>query len=71
MAKTIIIIGVLIVVIGVVLYFFPKAFSWFGNLPGDFKSEGENFGFYFPLTSMIVVSIILNVLIRLFRYFNG
>ncbi len=68
MAKSIIIIGLLIVLVGVLLYFFPNAFKWFGNLPGDFKSEGENVRFYFPLTSMIVVSVVLSILFRLFRH---
>jgi Protein of unknown function (DUF2905) len=59
------------VLVGIVLYFFPNAFKWFGNLPGDFKFEGENSSFYFPLTSMIVVSVVLNILFRLVNYWKG
>ncbi len=68
MSKTIIAIGLLIVLIGAILHFFPNAFSWFGNLPGDIKREGENSRFYFPITSMILISIALNILFRIFNY---
>jgi di/tricarboxylate transporter len=44
--------------------------SWFGNLPGDIRSEGERGRFFFPITSSILISvvasIILNVVARLF-----
>jgi len=70
MAKYIMLIGGLILIIGAILYFFPNAFSWFGNLPGDFKREGDNSSFYFPFTSMIIVSIVFNILLRIFRQFS-
>jgi len=45
-------------------------FGWFGNLPGDIRSEGSKGSFIFPITSSIVVSIVatvlLNIVIRLF-----
>lgn len=46
-------------------------FSWFGHLPGDVRSQGERGGFFFPITSSLLISVVLtvvvNVLIRLFR----
>jgi len=46
-------------------------FSWFGNLPGDIRTEGERGSFFFPITSSIVISIaatvILNIAARLFN----
>lgn len=46
-------------------------FSWFGQLPGDIRSDGESTTVFIPVTSMIVVSVIatilLNVFGRLFR----
>jgi len=39
----------------------------FGRLPGDFGVERENFSFYFPLATSLVVSIVISVLIWLFR----
>jgi len=68
MGKVIISIGFIIVVIGLIYHFFPTALSWFGNLPGDIKIEKENTSFYFPVVSMIVVSVIFNILWRLYRY---
>jgi hypothetical protein len=44
-------------------------FSWFGNLPGDIRTEGERGSFFFPITSSIVISVaatlIINVVARL------
>ena len=60
-------VGIGIVVVGVMVKF--GWFSWFGHLPGDIRAEGERGGFYFPLTSSIVVSLVatllLNVVARL------
>lgn len=62
-------IGLAIVVVGVLVRF--GWFSWFGHLPGDIRSEGDRGGFFFPVTSSIVVSvaatILLNLALRLFR----
>jgi hypothetical protein len=38
----------------------------FGRLPGDIAIEGERGGFYFPIVTMIVVSVVLTVLLNLF-----
>lgn len=67
-AKLIITIGLGVVLIGMVLMFFPNAFKWFGNLPGDFKSKGDNVSFFFPLTSMILISIVFNLVLRLIKH---
>jgi hypothetical protein len=56
--------GVGLVVVGVIVRFLPGAFSWFGNLPGDIRIEGENSRVYIPVTSMIVVSVVLTILAR-------
>lgn len=64
-------IGATLLVIGVALRYFPGLFSWFGNLPGDIRRETENATVFIPITSMLVVSvvltIVLNVVGRLFR----
>ncbi len=67
MAKYVIIIGLLISLAGLVLYFFPGAFKWIGNLPGDIRIQKENFSFYFPITTMIIISILLSLILRFFR----
>lgn len=66
-AKWVIAAGILIAVIGVVGYYFGGVFSWFGRLPGDIRVEKENFSFYFPLTSMILISLLLSLIIRWLR----
>jgi len=67
MGKYLIYIGIAIVFLGIILYYFPNAFKWFGKLPGDIRIEGENSKFYFPITTMILISVLLNVILRIFR----
>jgi len=67
--KYIIIAGILIVAIGVIYYFFGNAFRWIGRLPGDIRIEGKNTRVYFPIVTMIVVSIILTIVVNLIKKF--
>ncbi|MEM1176240.1 MAG: DUF2905 domain-containing protein [Pseudomonadota bacterium] len=65
MQKTLVVLGILIVLTGL-------AWPWlsklpFGRLPGDFVIRGENSTVYFPLATMIVVSLVLSLIVRLFR----
>lgn len=70
--KSIILIGLLLVVVGMIIYFFGDKFNWLGRLPGDIRVEGKDGGrFYFPIVTCIVVSIILNLVIVLIRRFFG
>jgi hypothetical protein len=63
--------GVILIVLGGLFWLGGKIGLPLGRLPGDIRIEGENGSFYFPLASSIVVSliltIVLNVIIRLFR----
>ena len=54
-------IGAGLVVVGALVRYAPGLFGWFGNLPGDIDIEGENSRVVIPITSMIVVSLILTV----------
>ena len=67
--NVLIVVGLVIVSVGVLVRF--GLFSWFGHLPGDIRAEGDRSGFYFPITSSIVVSVVatlvLNLALRLFR----
>ncbi|WP_353717536.1 DUF2905 domain-containing protein [Dyadobacter sp. 676] len=67
--KYLIIIGLLVVLVGVVVYFLSDKLHWLGRLPGDIRVEKENFRFYFPVTTMLLLSGLLNLLIWLFRKF--
>lgn len=66
MSKIFILLGIALFLIGVVLYFFPNIFSWFGRLPGDIRAEGRSGTFFFPIVSSIVISIVLTVVVNLF-----
>ena len=64
--KTLIIIGIILVAVG--LIFSAKGqIPWLGKLPGDIHVKRENFQFYFPIVTSILLSILLTVLINLFR----
>jgi len=64
--KLLIIIGVLLVVLGLAFSYAPGLFGWFGHLPGDIRREGEHGTVFIPITSMIVISIVVSILINLF-----
>ena len=61
--------GVLIALIGVLMYF--GALSWFGRLPGDIRVERESVRIYVPITSMLLLSVALSLLLYLIRRFFG
>jgi hypothetical protein len=60
--KTLILIGLLIAVIGALLYF-QRGVPFLGKLPGDLVIQKRNFSFYFPIATSIVLSLILSVLL--------
>lgn len=62
-------VGSFMLAAGAIWYFFGHKLHWLGNLPGDIHVERPNFRFYFPLTTMVLLSILLNVAIRLLRKF--
>lgn len=67
MARWIMIIGALLLVVGAILHFAPWALNWFGKLPGDIRIETERGKIFIPISSMVIVSIVLTVLINLFK----
>jgi len=69
MGKTIIIIGLLVVAVGLVVYFAGDKLSWLGKLPGDIRIEKENFRFYFPVTTMILLSIVISLVVAVIKKF--
>ncbi|MBA3674549.1 MAG: DUF2905 domain-containing protein [Chitinophagaceae bacterium] len=67
--KYIIIIGIIIIVVGVIIYFFHDKLTWIGKLPGDIRVERENFKFYFPFTTMLLLSLAVTLIINLIKKF--
>jgi len=65
--KWIIAAGAVLIVIGLLTQ--TGALSWFGRLPGDIRIERPNSSFYFPITSMVIASIVLSVLVNVVRRF--
>ncbi len=67
--KSIIFVGIIIIIIGVLLLFSDKLPFNLGRLPGDISYKKENFSFYFPITTSILISIILSILFYIFSKF--
>lgn len=71
LAKTLVLIGIVLIIIGGAIYLASRFNLPLGRLPGDIRIEREGFTFYFPLASSILVSavvtILLNVIVRLLR----
>jgi len=58
--------GIILFMVGGLIFLAAKFGIPFGRLPGDIRIERENFSFYFPLASSIVISILLTILANLF-----
>lgn len=67
MPKWLIIAGLVLVALGVILQFAPWLLNWFGRLPGDIRINSENTRVFIPITSMILVSLLLTIVINLFQ----
>lgn len=69
LARFIMLAGAALIVIGALIYGLGRLGLPLGRLPGDIRIEGRNGSFYFPLTSSILVSVILSVLLNLIARF--
>jgi len=67
--KILLVVGIFCALVGVLLIFSDKLPFGPGRLPGDFSYEKDNFSFYFPLTTSIVLSVIFSFLLYLFSKF--
>jgi len=65
MAKIFLSIGILFIVLGILILFFDK-FQLF-RLPGDIVIKKENFTLYIPITSSIIISIIITIIFRILK----
>lgn len=69
MAKAIILIGAVFVAVGLLILLLQKM-TFLGKLPGDILIERENFTFYFPLTTGIIISIVISLILYLLGKFR-
>jgi len=67
--KILIVAGAVLIVAGIIVYFAGNKFGWLGHLPGDIRVEKENVKFYFPITTMVLISILLSVVMWIIRKF--
>jgi len=65
--KILIFTGIILVIAGLIIYFAGDKFSWLGHLPGDIRIVKENVKIYIPITTMILVSIVLSVVLYIIR----
>ncbi|MBM2840395.1 MAG: rane protein [Bacteroidetes bacterium] len=68
--KMLVAFGIVMVGMGVLLMFSDKI-PFLGKLPGDISIKRENLQFFFPITSSIIISILLSAAFWLFSYFKG
>jgi hypothetical protein len=66
LGKMLIIFGIILTVFGVVISFAGKV-PWLGRLPGDIYIKRDNFTFYFPLATSIIISIIISLFFWLIK----
>ena len=66
LARMLILFGLVLAVVGGLILFVGKV-PYIGKLPGDIYIQRKNFSFYFPLTTSILLSILLTILFLLFR----
>ena len=66
LGKILVVIGIVIAIVGLILWagLAPK---WLGRLPGDIRSERGNSAFYFPIVTCIIISIVLSLIMSIFR----
>ncbi len=71
LAKTLVLLGVVLILVGGAIYLASRFNLPLGRLPGDIRIERDGFTFYFPLTSAILVSVVvtvvLNVIVRMLK----
>jgi len=59
--------GLILVVVGIIIYFFHDKLGWIGRLPGDIRVERPGFRLYIPIATMLLASVVLSVVLWLIR----
>ena len=66
LGKILVFIGLILVISGLAVTYAPWLVNWFGKLPGDIYIKGEKGTVFIPVTSMIIISIVLTLIINIF-----
>ncbi|MBT1071788.1 DUF2905 domain-containing protein [Pelotalea chapellei] len=66
LGRSLVTIGVVLVVVGLIISLGPRI-PWIGKLPGDIYIKKENFSFYFPIGTCILISLLLSFVLWLLR----
>ena len=66
-SKYIIYIGLTITITGIFIYFFSGYLGWIGKTPLDFSYKSDNVKIYFPIGTMMIISIVLTFIFNLFK----
>jgi uncharacterized membrane protein len=66
LGRMLIVLGIIIIAVGLILLFAPKI-PHIGRLPGDIYVKKDSFTFYFPLTTCVIISLILTLIFWIFR----
>jgi len=67
LGKILVIAGIILIIAGLIFWFGGDRLSWIGHLPGDIRIEKENFKFYFPISTMIIISVLLTLILWIIR----
>lgn len=69
LGKVLIITGALLIAAGIIVLFAGNKINWPGHLPGDIRIERDHFRFYFPFTTMVLLSILITGILWIVRKF--
>jgi len=67
LGKILVIAGIILIIAGLIFWFAGDRLGWIGHLPGDIRIEKENFKFYFPISTMIIISVLLTLILWIIR----
>jgi hypothetical protein len=66
--KYLMIAGALLLLAGIIVHFAGSKLGFLGRLPGDIRIERDGGGFYFPITTCILLSLLLTVIVRIVQW---
>jgi len=67
-SKWLIIIGMTTVALGLILNIFSDKLGWLGRLPGDIRLGSKNVRFYFPISTLIIINLVIYLIMRLISW---